>query len=328
MDDIYQYKLKHRMAAAPSSAGVRDGSNITEVIECKTRGGVTYFDIAHVRQNTVAQTYDGNPHAGNHTNSQHVHHENNGLSASPDEADKIQKSKIKRMMFGYKNTRYNFVQVLAVGVIISGFYLTYLSLTVNNKIDVQVEALEQKSAALSNDGATTADDGTIPADTPPPSAESVYSYTRPADLPKRLEINKINVLAKIIDIGLDKKGNISVPISLHDVGWFTGSSNPAMSPGSTVLAGHVGGAKNDGVFYNLTNIKSGDIVTVVMGNESKISYKVTSVESVPVKNVQMSKYLSYAGQTKATLHLITCSGSFNTSSLSYNNRLIVSTEKL
>src|SRR5690606_34056120 len=97
------------------------------------------------------------------------------------------------------------------------------------------------------------------------------------------------------------------------------------STGWSIIDGHVGGLTTGGIFKNLANIKQGDEYEVETGDGSVKRYRVleslsSSEEKAP--SILFSQDPSVASQ----LNLITCSGTFNTQSRRYSDRVIVTSQ--
>lgn len=130
-------------------------------------------------------------------------------------------------------------------------------------------------------------------------------------------------------IGRDTNGNVGAPTNIHDTSWYTSSSLPGLEDrGSTVITGHVGRDRYNGVFYALPQVQINDTITITMGDNSELNYRVTKTERVAISDIRMGDYLSYAGTDKPQLHLITCVGVYDSEILSYTDRFIVSAEKI
>jgi LPXTG-site transpeptidase (sortase) family protein len=137
----------------------------------------------------------------------------------------------------------------------------------------------------------------------------------------RLVIPNISVDAPIVVLGLLPDGTMDSPKGPEDVAWYTFSAKPGQI-GNVVMAGHLDyidyGAA---VFWHLNELRPGDEMQVVLEDDTVVKYVVQSVAeydeaTAPVQDI--------VGPTATeSLTLITCSGSFDPSSLHYNRRLVV-----
>jgi LPXTG-site transpeptidase (sortase) family protein len=141
----------------------------------------------------------------------------------------------------------------------------------------------------------------------------------------KLIIPSLRIDAKIQNVGITKKGNMSTPNNFFDVGLFKYGPNPG-EKGSAIIDGHVNnGLGLKAVFGNLENIKIGDDIYVEMKEGYKIHFKVTGTSlynyNAPADSVFNQKDNSY-------LKLITCSGTWIPEFRTHDKRLVVTAIKL
>jgi LPXTG-site transpeptidase (sortase) family protein len=144
--------------------------------------------------------------------------------------------------------------------------------------------------------------------------------------PVRLLIPSIGVDAAIQSVGLSWKGNgeMGIPTNFTDVAWYNEGPLPGM-PGSAVIDGHLDGKKvQEAVFYNLDNLKPGDLVEVIDQNGKTLQFSVVDTKiydyNAPTNDI------FYSDALKARLNLITCAGDWIKSQKLYNKRIVVFTE--
>lgn len=219
-----------------------------------------------------------------------------------------------------------FLRLLPLGVasiaILSGLTVLGLSLKQNHQAAAQVAAIAQKSET---GGAAPRNEA--PPNEAPVSAKMVAAYSVAPDLPKSITIKKINVYARILQLGVLSSGALATPRNTNDTGWYEGSSKPG-DGGTALIVGHVSGAVNVGIFYNLKKLVSGDVISVERGDGTKIDYKVVSKEEVPLDKVDMNKLLLPVTPGKAGLNLMTCGGKYQSDKETFTDRLIVYTERV
>lgn len=140
----------------------------------------------------------------------------------------------------------------------------------------------------------------------------------------RVRIDKIDVDATIIDLGLHPDRTLEVPEDIRLTGWFTGRSVPG-EPGPSVVVGHVDSAAlGPGVFWRLRELDIGDVVTVERSDGSVAEFRVTETELVLKDEFPTEKVYGSVGG--AELRLITCGGTFDQSGRTYLGNLIVYAE--
>jgi sortase (surface protein transpeptidase) len=120
-------------------------------------------------------------------------------------------------------------------------------------------------------------------------------------------------------LGLRTDGSMQVPVGGFPAGWYTGGPTPG-ELGPAVIAGHVD-MRGPAVFYALHNVAPGDRVTITRADGSRPVFRVTAVAQFPKDHFPTT--LVYGNIDHAGLRLITCGGSFNSTSGHYEDNLVV-----
>jgi len=124
-------------------------------------------------------------------------------------------------------------------------------------------------------------------------------------------------------MGDTSSGDMAVPNSLVDVGWYKYGPLPGET-GSAVIAGHVVGFHGEpGVFGQLDQLKPGDTVSVTDAKGQPASFTVSRIKIYDPADQHKEVFKSSSG---AHLNLITCSGDWDASHLHYLKRLVVFTD--
>lgn len=165
-----------------------------------------------------------------------------------------------------------------------------------------------------------------------PLARVVTSSTRPKvaqtsinyGLPVRVQIPKLSIDAHVINVGLTKDGNMSVPNNVIDAGWYKYGGLPGNS-GTAVIAGHLDGLRGEpGVFSSLDKLAAGDVITVSGSNGQAVSFTVRETRSYGQNEQPPEVFKSTLG---SHLNLITCTGSWDRSAHRFAKRLVVFADK-
>jgi LPXTG-site transpeptidase (sortase) family protein len=138
--------------------------------------------------------------------------------------------------------------------------------------------------------------------------------------PVRLVISKIGVDAKIEARGLDSSRNMLTPKDFHDVAWYNLGPAPG-APGNALLNGHVDWWTGSAVFTRLSQLRPGDMVAIIRGDGTRLTFKVTGRRIVTAGARVASLF---APSKVSSLTLITCTGPWDPSILSATHRLLVS----
>lgn len=141
--------------------------------------------------------------------------------------------------------------------------------------------------------------------------------------PRTLVIPKLNVKAKIVQVGILSNGIMQSPARGADVGWYKQGPLPGQ-PGNAVMSGHVDSRFGREVFWNLKSLKPGDTLSVVNNNGSVKRFRVTKVGVYPFNQAPLKLILGPSRQVH--LNLVTCAGRWSRAKHNYSHRLVVFTE--
>ena len=142
----------------------------------------------------------------------------------------------------------------------------------------------------------------------------------------RMKIPSIGVDAPVTTrvVGLD--GAMGTPNGRFDTVWYDFANFPGMggypgSGGNAVFSGHVDYHPHyEAVFWDLHLVGPGDIIEVDLPDGSAIRYAVQWSQQIgPDDN-----FGTYAARTgQETITIITCQGTFNSTTHQYDHRLVV-----
>jgi len=152
--------------------------------------------------------------------------------------------------------------------------------------------------------------------------KETYQWTGSADEPRYIVLPSIAAEGFVQKADVDQNNEIAVPSNIHMAAWFLKSAKPGM-PGLSIIDGHVNGRENAGIFKNLSKLKNGDVYTVELGNGSLKKYKVFKNETVPLAD-SVNILFSQNPKVQSQLNLITCGGTFDSKTQSYDKRVIIS----
>ena len=136
----------------------------------------------------------------------------------------------------------------------------------------------------------------------------------------RVMIPSIGVDAGIVRLGLNADGSLQVPSDYATAGWWSGGPLPG-ERGPAVVVGHVDSKAGPAVFFKLATLQPGRTVEVSRPDESTARFVVTRLMEVS-KSAFPTK-LVYGPTSDAELRLVTCGGSFDSSTGHYVDNVIV-----
>jgi len=140
------------------------------------------------------------------------------------------------------------------------------------------------------------------------------------NIPTELIIPKLNIDAKVLEMGITAKGNMEAPHNFTDVGWYEYGTIPG-NIGSAVIDGHVdNGLSLPAVFKNLKTLQKGDDI-FVMESSTQLHFVVTDIERYYYTSAPLS--LIFNAKDGRRLNLITCDGSWVTADKTDDHRIVV-----
>ncbi|WP_203811321.1 class F sortase [Paractinoplanes tereljensis] len=154
-----------------------------------------------------------------------------------------------------------------------------------------------------------------------PTLAATLPTSAPVIRPARIRIDRLNVSATVVPVGVDAAGEVVVPPSVDTVGWYRYGPGLGM-PGSMVVAGHVDSAQQgNGAFARLRMLGTGDRVEVTGTDGHVAAYRVVGREEYPKATIQLDRYFTSTGPQRLTL--ITCGGPFNQATGHYRDNVVV-----
>ena len=160
----------------------------------------------------------------------------------------------------------------------------------------------------------------LPAPTGPIVAPPQSAPPAPVASPVSLTIPLIGVKTNLITLGLAQGGAMQVPSSTTVAGWYTGSPRPG-SIGSAIIVGHIDSKTGPGVFYRLSELRSGDDIFVKRADRTTAEFRVTSIQTYLKDQFPTDKV--YGPTPDAELRLITCGGAFDAATRHYLSNIVV-----
>jgi hypothetical protein len=134
---------------------------------------------------------------------------------------------------------------------------------------------------------------------------------RLAPAPARLEVPELDIAMSILPTALDSRGDMAIPVSAFDAGWYQYSAAPGASQGAMVIASHVFTvAEGEGPFLRLLRAEIGQSVTVIDSEGVVHRYRITTIEQIAKDAVPLDRIFTTVGP--AHLVLVTCGGDYDT----------------
>ncbi|MGI8761391.1 MAG: class F sortase [Jatrophihabitantaceae bacterium] len=140
--------------------------------------------------------------------------------------------------------------------------------------------------------------------------------------PVHICIKAIGVNSDLLSVGLNADRTMEVP-PLSEVGeaaWYRYSPVPGAT-GPAVVVGHIDSAQyGPGVFFRLSQLHAGDLVSVTRADRMVAEFRVQRVAEYPKSNFPTKTV--YGNTSDSELRLITCGGKFDPSAGSYEDNIV------
>ena len=157
---------------------------------------------------------------------------------------------------------------------------------------------------------------------PPPRVTAAASTPRPGASPVGLRIPALGVDVPVVPVGVDRaSGGMAIPEDVATVGWYRYGPGFDAEQGSTVLAGHVDRAGQEGALFDLRELEPGATL-VLAGPDGQVrSYAVVSRDQWSKDQVPLERLFARTGAPR--LVVITCGGPFDEDTRSYRDNVVI-----
>jgi len=127
--------------------------------------------------------------------------------------------------------------------------------------------------------------------------------------------------APVMPVATGRDGQLQVPKSPTNVGWWAAGAAPGSAGGTVLLVGHVDSARHArGVFAALSEVPVGAKVAVTAGDGGVHRYRIVARRIYRQEDLPSDLF---RGASKPRLALVTCIGSYNHSARRYTHNLVL-----
>lgn len=158
---------------------------------------------------------------------------------------------------------------------------------------------------------------------PPIPPVTIGAAPRNVGVPVRVIIPSIGVDATVEQVGVAADGTMATPEDPWNTGWYAPGIRPGQA-GNAAIAGHVDyHGIGPVVFWDLNKLAVGAEVLVVTDAGQTLRFRVRGSEYYTPDNAPLQEIFGAANTVN--LNLITCGGTFNPATRSYDQRLVLFT---
>lgn len=229
--------------------------------------------------------------------------------------------------------RYSMLQVglvsLALLIFGGGIYASLSGVKAEHATQLQATKLTAEANAAAVTGVSSLSGAAAkPAiSTVKPTIAAVSSYVVAPNLPKYLKIPSLGVDARIGSVGVTASGALGTPDNVYDTDWYNESAEPGQQ-GAMLIDGHISSWTAHGVFYGLKDLKAGDAIQVVRGDNTVFNYIVVKTVVYPSGSTDMTDAMTPVTAGVPGLNLISCSGDVIAGTSQFNERIVVFTQQV
>jgi LPXTG-site transpeptidase (sortase) family protein len=145
--------------------------------------------------------------------------------------------------------------------------------------------------------------------------------TRTPPAPTRFQIARLDISMPVLPVGVAKDGQMALPGTPAEMGWYEYGPRPGDRAGATVLAAHLDmPGYGTGPAAELDELRRGDVITVRSGASVR-RYRVAEVDRLRKESLDLMSLFSRDGP--ARLHVVTCGGRFDTETRRYDENVVV-----
>lgn len=157
--------------------------------------------------------------------------------------------------------------------------------------------------------------------TQPEAAPATQPAADVGPAPTRFTIERLGIDMPVRPVGVAADGEMALPKSPADVGWYEYGPRPGDPRGATVLAAHLDmPGYGTGPIAAVENLRRGDPIVVRSGSTTT-RYAVTDVRSI--RKSQLDLPALFARDGAPVLHVVTCGGTFDPVARRYDRNIVV-----
>lgn len=138
--------------------------------------------------------------------------------------------------------------------------------------------------------------------------------------PVQLTIPDLGIDQRLIGLRVTSDRRLQVPESYDEIGWWSDGPAPG-DPGAALMVGHVDSQDGPAVFYGLSTLEPGAVISARGADGRTLRFAVTGMQSFPKDD--FPDELVYRTDGKPSLHLVTCGGSFDYETGHYRDNVVV-----
>jgi len=189
---------------------------------------------------------------------------------------------------------------------------------------------DSKSSPATGIGRTTGSQSTRPsassasAGIAKRSSDRVAIPRQPASqtrsVPLSIELGGSRTPIRVVPIGISAAGTLEPPSDISTAGWWVSGPRPG-APGRAIITGHIDSTAGLGAFAALDRLHNGDTVALNEAAGEVLHFRVTARQQI--EKTHLNPRLLQSTTNASDLLLVTCTGTFDHSTRSYESNLLI-----
>jgi len=144
------------------------------------------------------------------------------------------------------------------------------------------------------------------------------SQTR--SVPLSIELGGSRTPIRVVPIGISAAGTLEPPSDISTAGWWVSGPRPG-APGRAIITGHIDSTAGLGAFAALDRLHNGDTVALNEAAGEVLHFRVTARQQI--EKTHLNPRLLQSTTNASDLLLVTCTGTFDHSTRSYESNLLI-----
>lgn len=190
-----------------------------------------------------------------------------------------------------------------MGLLVVGAFLV-VAWSFREALPFQIDLFKSEPATVSVNSIDSDPQETSTLDEIDISEADLQVHMVPSDTPRVLRVPRLNIAARVKQVGTTLSNEPIAPKNIADVGWYESSSKPG-TEGAVLLNGHLAGPNKPGIFKNIHSLEPGDEISLERGDGKVFKYVVARIQEYSGGQIDMNAAVNSINPNKKGLNLVT-----------------------
>jgi len=139
-------------------------------------------------------------------------------------------------------------------------------------------------------------------------------------VPTSIQLGGSRTPIRVVPIGISATGTLEPPSDISTAGWWVSGPRPG-TPGRAIITGHIDSTAGLGAFAALDRLHTRDTLALTEAAGRILHFRVTARQQI--EKAQLDPRLLQSTTNASDLLLVTCTGTFDYSTHSYESNLLI-----